>query len=162
MILAGALVLLFSAGALVLAPYHQPGGEEGETGEMETITIELGNFFFRGPEGQSSATDDPGVVARLENGKAYKLVFQNTADTVHQVVSPLFNDQDLASGTLAQADVRTVQPGESLVMKVTPDLLTVEDGQTLTFHLSCHVGHGTDSDHFELGMHALIEVVPQG
>lgn len=124
------------------------------------ITIEVGSFYFEGPEGRSNSTDNPTVVAQLTNNQAHTLVFENTAEITHQVVSSLFNDQSPEDGTLGKSKVRSVAPGESLEIRMTPEFLTVEDGQSLTFHLSCHVGHDTSGSHFNQGMHALLEVVP--
>lgn len=158
-----ALLLVLLAGHPAVAPYHQPGGgEEGgdEGGDAQTITITLGNFFFEGPQGRSSSAENPRVVARLENGKAYKLVFRNTSGIPHQVVSPLFNDQRMNDGTLGRDDVRSVSPGQTLEIEITPNFLTVADGQRLAFDLSCHVGHGSAGDHFKQGMHGLIEIAP--
>ena len=150
-----------AAGYLALGP--SPLQMEAQAQDAaERITIELGSFYFDGPKGRSDSTANPSVVAELTNNQATTLVFENTANVPHQVVSPLFNDQALADGTLGKDTIRTVAPGESLEIEITPELLTVADGQSLTFGLSCHVGHGTASDHFDQGMHALLKVVPGG
>ncbi len=147
-----------AAGYWVLGPSLGP--EAQAQGADDRITIELGSFYFEGPEGRSDSTETPTVVAKLNNNQTTTLVFENTANIGHQVVSPLFNDQALEDGTLGKDTVRSVAPGESLEIELTPELLTVADGQSLTFNLSCHVGHGTSGDHFKRGMNALLEVVP--
>jgi len=144
------LVGIFIWGNWALAPYHQPPQEEQE--QAEEITIQVGSFFFKGPEGHSDSKDEPKVILRLKNGKKAKLIFENVASIPHQVVSPLFS--------APEEKVFTIQPGERLEIELTPRFLTVEDGETLTFDLSCHVGHGTGNDHFLFGMRALIEIVP--
>jgi len=75
----------------VWAPYHQPPPPPPEQEpEAQVVTIKLGNFYFEGPVGRSDSADEPKVVVRLKNGQRYKLVFENTTGTLHQVISPLF------------------------------------------------------------------------
>ncbi len=137
----------------VWAPYHQPPPPPPEQEpEAQVVTIELGNFYFEGPVGRSDSADEPKVVVRLKNGQRYKLVFENTTGTPHQVISPLF--------AAPEERVFTVGPNGKVELEITPKFLTVEDGPSLLFDLSCHVGHGSDFDHFKQGMRALIEVVP--
>jgi len=156
----GLLLILTAAiaGYLASGPLLPMKARAQDTSER--ITIEMGNFYFEGPEGRSNSTDNPTVVAELTNNRAHTLVFENTAGGTHQVVSSLFNDQSLEDGTLGKSEIRTVAPGESLEIQITPEFLTVADGQSLTFHLSCHVGHDTSGGHFNQGMHALLEVMP--
>lgn len=142
------LAVLF-IGLWAVAPYHNPPDEEQAAQE---VTIRVGSFFFEGPDGRSSSTDDPQVVARLENGRKYKLIFENVSSTSHQVISPLLS--------APEEKVFTLRPGEKFEVEVTPEFLTAADGFPLTFDLSCHVGHGSGADHYKQGMHALIEVVP--
>lgn len=144
------LVGIFIGGKWGFAPYHQPPQEEQD--QAKEVLIQVGSFFFEGPAGRSSSKDDPQVVARLKNGEKVKLIFENVASIPHQVVSPLLS--------APEEKVFPIQPGEKLEIELTPRFLTVEDGETLTFDLSCHVGHGTGNDHFSFGMRALIEIVP--
>jgi len=144
------LVGIFIWGNWGFAPYHQPPQEEQN--QAKDVLIRVGSFFFEGPVGHSSSKDDPQVVARLKNGEKVKLIFENVASIPHEVVSPLFS--------APEEKVFTIQPGERLEIELTPRFLMVEDGETLTFDLSCHVGHGTGNDHFLFGMRALIEIVP--
>ncbi len=123
------------------------------------IHIKLGNFFFEGPEGRSGSESktpteiEPKVIVRLKNGEHVKLIFENPSNVVdHEVISPLFS---------APEEKRfSVPPLGKAEIEITPNFLTVADGGILTFHLVCHVRHGQTTDHYKLGMHALIEVVP--
>lgn len=147
-----ALAAVILLGEWGYAPYHQPPPPSGEEEEAEVVVIHLGNFFFEGPEGRSDSTDEPQVILRLTNGKQYKLVFENTTSTPHQVISPLFS--------APEEKVFSVSPNGRVEIEIAPNFRTVADGFPLRFDLSCHVGHGSGADHFKQGMHALIEVVP--
>lgn len=126
---------------------------------IETIEILLGDFYFEGPIGRSGATgkngafDGPQVVARLKNRQPVRLVFKNTSNIViHQVISPLFS--------MPEETVRVLGPGESFSMEFTPRLRDADDGETVQFNLTCHERHQQATDHYRIGMRALIEVVP--
>jgi len=133
--------------------------ENGDEEQIKEVRIQLGNFFFEGPEGRSGSENktqtaiEPQVIARLKNGEPVKLIFENTSPIVdHEVISPLFS---------APEEMRfAVPPSSEFEIEITPNFLTVEDGGTLSFHISCHVRHGQSTDHYHLGMHGLIEVVP--
>ena len=134
--------------------------------EIKTIHITVDNFRFEGPEGISGpvgkppnnveheAVHNPNVILRLKNRETVKLVFENVSDIVsHEVISPLFS---------APEEVRyPLPPTGSVEIIITPAFRTADEGGTLTFDLSCHIRHGQTTDHFIMGMHALIEVVPQ-
>ncbi|MBI1729717.1 hypothetical protein HY229_01450 [Candidatus Acetothermia bacterium] len=133
---------------------------------VKEIHIKIGDFYFEGPEGRSGSDgkpstepDDvknPKVILRLKNGEHVRLIFENKGQfhIDHEVVSPLF----------AAPDEKTfaVPPGQNVEFDFTPKFKTVDDGGTLVFDLSCHVRHRQTTDHYILGMHALIEVVPAG
>jgi hypothetical protein len=144
-----ALLAVLLIGLWAVAPYHNPQEEEQAAQE---VTIRVGSFFFEGPAGRSSSTDAPKVVAKLVNGRKYKLIFENVSSAPHQVVSPLLS--------APEEKVFNLRPGEKLEIEVTPEFLTVADGFSLAFDLACHVAHGSGADHYKQGMHALIEVVP--
>lgn len=133
---------------------------------VKEIHIKIGDFYFEGPEGRSGSdgkpstepndVKNPKVILRLKNGEHVKLIFENKGQfrIDHEVVSPLF----------AAPDEKTfsVPPGQSVEFDFTPKFKTADDGGTLIFDLSCHVRHRQSTDHYILGMHALIEVVPAG
>lgn len=143
-------------GLNAFGPYHDP--EEQPSQAMTDVVVQAGNFFFEGPAGRSESADEPQVVARLTNGEPHRLVFENVSSVGHQVVSPLLNDQSREERTLGQDTVYQLGAGEQLAFEITPQFLTVEDGQPLQFDLSCHVGH--PGGHFAAGMRGTIEVVP--
>lgn len=131
--------------------------------DIKTITIELGDFFFEGPEGRSGANspqealagqfDPPATVVKLKNGEPVKLVFVNISSVVdHQVISPLFS--------MPEEQVFRLRAGETMEMVITPSFLDVEDGGTIILPLTCHERHGQDTGHYGLGMRAFIEIVP--
>jgi hypothetical protein len=143
-----AVVAVLLSGLWAVAPYHSPQEEQ----TAQEVVIRVGNFFFEGPEGRSSSADEPQVVVKLVNGRKYRLIFENVSSTPHQIVSPLL--------AAPEEKIFSLRPGERLEIEVTPEFLTVEDGFSLEFDLACHVGQGSDADHYRLGMHALIGVVP--
>jgi len=155
------LILSVLVGWALLSDLPQ-GAAQQEAGSVREVRIELGNFFFRGPDGVAGPQGNPlkgevadegsRVVARLKNGEPVKLVFVNVSSIEHQVVSPLLSAPAEAVFDLA--------PGERVEFEFTPDFLSVEDGTTLAFELSCHVRHGTPTDHYALGMVGFIEVIP--
>lgn len=137
-----------------------------EDEEIPTIHITVDNFRFEGPEGISGpvgkppngveheAVHNPNVILRLKNRETVRLVFENVSDIVsHEVISPLFSAPDETRNALP--------PTGTWEIVITPAFRTADEGGTLTFDLSCHIRHGQTTDHFVMGMHALIEVVPQ-
>ncbi len=132
---------------------------QAEGDEIETVEILLGDFFFEGPAGRSGPTgkdgafDGPQVVARLKNRQPVRLVFKNVSNIViHQFISPLFS--------MPEEDVRVLGPGETVSFEFTPRLRDVDDGEVVRFNLTCHERHQQATDHYRLGMRALLEVVP--
>lgn len=126
---------------------------------IKTIEVTLGNFFFEGPEGRSGAIgkngvfEAPEVIVRLKNNEPVHLVFKNVSDIVtHQVISPIF--------AMPEERVYVLGPLETLEIDYTPRFRDVEDGETLVFNLTCHERHLQATDHYGIGMRALIEVVP--
>lgn len=153
-VLAGSAVA--GVGLNAFGPYHNP--QEQPDQEATEVVIQAGNFFFEGPAGHSESADDPQVVAQLTNGQPHRLVFENVSSIGHQVISPLLNNQSRDDHTLGQDTIYTLGAGERLSFEITPQFLTVEDGKTLQFDLSCHVGH--PGGHLAAGMRGTIEVVP--
>ena len=147
---------LAGVGLKAVGPYHDP--EEQPDQASTEVVIQAGNFFFAGPAGRSESADDPQVVAQLTNGQPHRLVFENVSSIGHQVISPLLNEQSREDHTLAQDTVYELAAGERLAFEITPQFLTVEDGKSLQFDLSCHVGH--PGGHFNAGMRGTLEVVP--
>lgn len=126
---------------------------------IKTIEITLDNFFFEGPAGRSGALgkngafEVPEVVLRLKNNEPVHLVFKNASNIVtHQVISPIF--------AMPEEQVYVLGPLETLELDYTPRFRDVEDGETLVFNLTCHERHRQATDHYALGMRALIEIVP--
>ena len=117
---------------------------------IKEITIMEGAFFFQGPDGTSSSTTNPAVVAILKNGEPVKLTFQNVSSIDHEIISPLFS--------APTEKVRILPHGKKLTIMITPKFRSVEDGAEFVFDLACHEMHGTPYDHFLQGMHALIKV----
>ena len=122
------------------------------------ITIKVGNFSFEGPIGKSGTESKtpvdivPQVVAKLKNGEKVKLIFVNVGGIDHEIISPLFSAPEEKRFPLG--------PGEKFEIELTPKFLTPEDGGTVTFDLWCHVRHLQNTDHYRLGMRALIQIVP--
>jgi len=133
-----------------------------DAADVRVVEIALGNFFFRGPAGTAGPQGNPTkgdvadegqqVVARLVNGKPVKLVFVNVSQIQHQVVSPLLSAPEEKAFDLG--------PRQRVAFEFTPNFRSVEDGGTLSFELSCHVRHGSSTDHYKLGMVGVIEIVP--
>lgn len=125
---------------------------------IKTITIKAGNFFWEGPDGKSGTNSKtpvditPQVVAKLKNGEKVKLVFENIGGIEHEVISPLFSAPEEKRFVLGA--------GEKVEIEFTPQFLTPEEGGTVTFDLWCHVRHLQSTDHYRLGMRALIQIVP--
>jgi hypothetical protein len=142
---------------IAAAPSAVVSSQDGAA-QVKTITIKAGNFFFEGPEGKSGSesktpTDvKPQVVAKLKNGEKVKLVFVNVGGIDHEVISPLFSAPEEKRFPLG--------PDQNLEIELTPKFLTPEDGGTVVFDLWCHVRHSQSTDHYRLGMRALIEIVP--
>ncbi len=172
-------IALIAGGALLLALFFgfqhisgQPNSNVelastsvvlAQSDDIRTIRVELGDFFFEGPEGRSGAAnkndaiagifDPPETVLQLKNGEPVKLVFVNISSVVdHQVISPLF--------AMPEEKVFRVSAGQTVEIEVTPNFLDVQDGGTIVLPLTCHERHGQDTGHYKLGMQALIEIVP--
>ncbi|MBI3461332.1 hypothetical protein HY009_10435 [Candidatus Acetothermia bacterium] len=117
---------------------------------IRVITINVGAFFFEGPDGRSSSHDNPAVIAIIKNGERVRFIFKNVATIDHEVISPLFRSP--------LEIVRDLHPGRTAVVQFTPFFRSVDDGTVFDFEVACHEEHGTPEDHYFKGMRAIIRV----
>jgi len=154
----------------------------GEEQASTATTIQLGDFFFKGPAGQSGAFSAPEVNVATIGGAAsgtIVLVFQNTGTLEHEVMSSLFfitteakiKSFDASGNEISKIEsvgsLREVelQPGMRAEVTLVLDeslARSFEDDPNLSlqFEITCQVGHGTLADHYRAGMRGLITLTP--
>ncbi|MBI1729090.1 hypothetical protein HY229_08175 [Candidatus Acetothermia bacterium] len=167
--------------ALLLVPFIA-SIVPGQAAQDASTTIQLGDFFFQGPEGKTGPFDQPEVnIATITGASSGEIVItlQNNGKVEHEVLSPLFmltNETSTVSFDSAGNQVSRVETVGSLrEVAIEPGLKTeitlsldeatfrsFEDdpNHALQFEIECFVGHGTSGDHYKLGMRGFITLKP--